>query len=64
MRQAMTQFNVAVAQDGHLTLDQRHGIAAPMGDTQGREQFFVLDEEVRMSLQVRGYSRRLQAFGR
>ena len=64
VREAMTQFDVAVAQDGHLALDQRHGIAAPMGNAQGREQFFVLDEEVRMSLQVRGNRRRLQAFGR
>jgi hypothetical protein len=60
----MTQFYVAVAQDGHLPLHQRHGIAAPVGDAQGRKQLFVLDEEVRMSLQVRGNGRRLQAFGR
>jgi 4-coumarate--CoA ligase len=39
-------------------------LAALMGDAQGREQFFVLDEKIRMSFQVRGNRRRLKAFGR
>jgi hypothetical protein len=64
VRETMAHLDVAVAQEGHLALDQRHGIAALVGNAQGRQQFFVLDEEVRMSLQVRGNRCRLQALGR
>ncbi len=60
----MTHLDVAVAQDGHLPFDQRYGVAALVGNAHGRQQFFVLDEEVRMSLQVRGNRCRLQALGR
>ncbi|MNV95685.1 hypothetical protein D3C71_1906010 [compost metagenome] len=60
----MTQLDVAVAQDGHLPFDQRHRVAASVGNAQGRQQFFMLDEKIRMSLQVRGNRRRLEAFGR
>ncbi|MNV95688.1 hypothetical protein D3C71_1906040 [compost metagenome] len=60
----MAQLDVAIAQDGHLPFDQGHGIAAPVRNAQGRQQFFVLDEKVRMSLQVRGNCRCLKAFGR
>ena len=64
MRESVAHFNVALAQDLHLPLHQRHGIAALVGDAQGRQQFFVLDEEVRISLKVRRDSSGLQAFTR
>ena len=47
-----------------LRLVTAFGIAALVGDAQGRQQFFVLDEEVRVSLKVRRDSSGLQAFTR
>ena len=62
---ADAQARVAALSDSELlALDQRDGIAALMGDAKGRQQFFMFDEEVRMSLQVRGNRCRLQALGR
>ena len=64
LRKTVAHLDVAFAQDFHLPLDQRDGIATLVRYAQGREQFFVLDEEIRMSLKVRGNRRRLQALGR
>src|SRR3546814_18814555 len=51
----MAHFDVALAQDLHLMLDQRHGVAASMGDAHRCQQFFMFDEEVRVSLQISGH---------
>ncbi|MNL30809.1 hypothetical protein D3C87_1525670 [compost metagenome] len=37
VRQTVTQFDVAVAQDGHLPLHQRNGVAAPVGNAHCRQ---------------------------
>eukprot|EP00659_Diplonema_papillatum_P009954 gene9954-biopygen9956 len=62
LREPMAHFDIALAQDLHLPLHQRHGIAALVGNTQGRQQFFVFNEEVRVSLQIRRNGCGLQTF--
>ncbi len=64
VRELVAHFDVALAQDLHLALHQRHGVAALVGDAQGGQQFFVFDEEVRVSLKVRRDSSGLQTFAR
>ena len=60
----MAHLDIALAQDLHLSLHQRHGVAALVGDAQRRQQFFVLDEEIRIRLKVRRDSSGLQTFAR
>ncbi|MNT17206.1 hypothetical protein D3C72_1523440 [compost metagenome] len=55
LRQAMAHLDVALAQQLDLALHQGHGIARLVGDAHFGDQFFVVDEELRVEAQVGGH---------